>query len=210
MKRQGLIFSRLESFKKVKFPHFLKNILIQSAYDTTAALETLNKAKVLELEQFVSTRLYLLQDTVYLDETGNLKKSPFKFLLGHEALILQFPIDVREFLTKKKVIPIPASDDLKLLIIKKIQDLFAENNLRITAEVSAINRSNDKGECRVRCPYGPSRLSCSFRTSWKVNNYTKHFKSCQKKSAQKNTQRNQAIQRSSPASVLRELQNAVP
>lgn len=102
MKRKGLILTHLESFKRVKFPIFIKNILIECAYDTVAALRTINNATILELEKFANKRLDLLKNTNYIDNTGKLKSDPLKFLdlIFNGFIAIYLAIFIAEFTGK--------------------------------------------------------------------------------------------------------------
>lgn len=211
MKRKGIIFSRLQIFKKSKYPDFLKNILIETAFDTAAALRTIKKSTIDEIEKFVSERTDLLRDTSYIDETGNLKKTPFKFMLGHESLLLRLPNDVEEYLSTEKVPKkeILAIDDLKLLLIEKICKFSRNKNIQFTLsaeDLSKFSQINNCFKCEVNCPFCSSKIGCTFNSSWKLSNYYKHIVACVQKAARPNLQ----IERASPAAVLQELQNVLP
>lgn len=91
MQRNELIVRDLEKFKKIKYPEFLKIILIETGFDTAAALQTIEKKLIGDIEKVVNEKTFLLKGTNYVTETGNLKNTPFKFMLGHESLILRLP-----------------------------------------------------------------------------------------------------------------------
>lgn len=212
MSRRGIIFGRIERFKKVKFPAFLKHILIESAFDSAAALKTIKKPTIGDIEQFVSKRLILLKKTVYIDETGNLKKNPFKFLPGHEALILNLPNDVDDYLREKnKEKGIPAIGDLKLSLVERINIFANQNKLKIATDRIIITHSNKQVKCFLKCPYCGVQLSLPFDSSWKLSNYKKHILCCVKKIVQPpNLRIERASKRAEPGAVLRTLQNVVP
>lgn len=152
MKRIGLVFARIENFKKIKYPVFLKNILIETAFDTAAALKAIKQSTIENIEQFVSNRLDLLANTNYIDETGNLRKTPFKFLPGHEALILSLPNYVDDYLCKKKK-DIPAIEHLKLSLMEKIKEFAIKkigNKYRECARISVCIYTN-KQSSEVLC-----------------------------------------------------------
>lgn len=218
MKRKGIIFAQLQFFKKSKYPDFLKKILIETAFDTAAALRTIKKSIIEEIEIFVNQRTDLsdlLKDTSYIDETGNLKKTPFKFMLGHESLLLRLPNDVEEYLSKKEVrkSEIPAIEDIKLLLIEKINNFARDKNIELTLsseDISKFTKSNNCVKCEANCPFCSRKICCSFYSSWKLSNYNKHIISCAKKAARPNSRPNPQIERATPAVVLQELQNALP
>lgn len=209
MKRKGLILAHIESFKKVKFPIFIKNILIECAYDTAAALRTINNATILELEKFANKRLDLLKNTNYIDNTGKLKSDPFKFLPGHEAVILQLSVDIDEFLTEKENKIIPEIDTLKKSITEKINNIVSKKNFTInSAFVTGFTELNNKVKCFVKCPICSKKFSCTFHKSWKLSNYKTHFNSCKKPPL--NIPQNPTIHRATSAAVLLQLKATLP
>lgn len=209
MERSGLIFTRIEKVKKIKFPNFIKKFLFDSGFDSAAALKTIEKSTIDNLEEFVKNRLDLLKNSDYVNETEDLKKNPFKFLPGHRALILCLPKDIDHYLSEKekekeKAKIIRTIEVLKSLLVKKLSDFATQNSLQSHAQsVSAITQSNNKVKSFVTCPLCSAKICCTFNSSWKLSNYQKHIKSCVKK------QPNRPIQRVEPASVLREVQNAL-
>lgn len=86
MNRRTPIFTSLEDFNGSKYPKFIKDILKATAFDRQATLRVLTKNSIDLIESIVNVNTELLKDTVYLDKEGNLKKSPFKFLPGHETI----------------------------------------------------------------------------------------------------------------------------
>lgn len=211
MKRKGVIFSHLQTFKKSKFPQFIKEILISTGFDTAISLQSIRKATIEELERIITNNTDLLKNTEYLNETGNLKKTPFKFMLGHETLILNLPNDVKEYLTrnkKQKEKEIPQIDELKLMFIERIKNFLRDHNINLTQNTEDLTKFEITGKvvkCAVKCPLCSNKVNCMFNSTWKISNYCKHIKSCVKKVE---TQRQ--IKRSVPAVVLRELESALP
>lgn len=90
------IYSKLEKFKKYKYPKFIKDILINSGFDCELALENLDREVIEKIEEDVELNKGWIKDTVYED-----KKQKFKFLLGHQALLLQIPQVLKEIRKKK-------------------------------------------------------------------------------------------------------------
>lgn len=209
MKRKGIIFARIENLKKFKFPVFIKNILIASAFDTAAALKTIKKESIADIEQFVSNRLDLLTKTEYIDQTGNLKTDSFKFLPGHEALILNLPKDTDDYLQEQnKVKELPSIDNLKLSLVERINNFAQKNNLKIATDKTVITHSKNQVKCALKCSICSRNFSISFlQSSWKLSNFQKHILLC----AEKNKRpQNILIQRATPTVTLLSFQNAVP
>lgn len=210
VKRKGIIFSHLQNFKKFKYPEFIKKILIEAAFDSPATLRTIEKSVVEKIETFVNNKTDLLKGTIYVDEAGNLKKTPFKFMPGHESLILGFPKDIDEYLSNKKLTKseIPKIDDLKKLFIERVKTFAETKKLTFTLnseDLSKFVRNNNRVKCEANCPFCQARTSCTFDSSWKITNYYKHIVSC----AKKVTTTRSLIERASPA-VLSQLQNVLP
>lgn len=210
MKRKAIIFSQLQSFKKSKYPEFLKNILIETAFDTAAALRTINQSTIEEIEKLVNQRTNLLKDTSYIDETGNLKKTPFKFMLGHESLLLRLPNDVDAYLSQKTkpICEVPAIDDLKVSFVERIKKFAEKKNIALTlssVNLSEFTHKENIVKCVANCPFCLTKICCSYKSNWKICNYNKHISSCAEKAARPNPQ----IERATPAVVLQELQNAL-
>lgn len=163
MKRRGIIFARIENLKNFKFPIFLKNILIESAFDSAAALKTIKKESIAEIEQFVSTRLDLLKKTEYIDESGKLKSSPFKFLPGHAALISNLPDDTEDLLrAKNKEKDIPSIEILKSTFAEKIKQFEQKNKIRVPTDRTIITLSNNQAKCFLKCPYCDKKIRLLF------------------------------------------------
>lgn len=216
MKREGLIFSRLQNFKKIRYPQFIKDILLELGFDTAASLNCIKKSTIQDIEKFVNNKLDLLKDTKYIDETGNLKKTPFKFMFGHELLILNIPQDIKEYNSRKKV---PTSDiasieKLKLIFIERTKQFAQKKNITLTLnseDLSNFEPSDNCMKCEAKCPFCPKKTICMFDTSWKLSNYNKHIISCAKKIAIQTTPIQPRIERASePSALLLELKNALP
>lgn len=138
MKRAPVIFSRLEKHNKNRYPIFIKNILIEAGYDSAAALKTIEKNSIEQIEKIVNENTILLKDTQYVNDNGQLKIVPFKFKVGHEALILNIPKDLIEYLSKKKIEQTrknPAEneaageinfDEIKKSLLNKVQQFFVK------------------------------------------------------------------------------------
>lgn len=213
MKREGLIFSQLQNFKKVKYPGFIRNILIATGFDTAAALRCIKKSTIEEIERFVNNKTDfsdLLKDSSYIDERGNLKKTPFKFMLGHEILILNLPEDVKEYkLRKVQKSEILKIEELKLSFIERTKKFAQKKNITLTInseDLTKFEKSNTGIKCEAKCPFCAVKTICTYDSSWKLSNYNKHIISCARKNARVSSQ----IKRSEPTAVLKELQNQLP
>lgn len=219
MKQIAIIFSKLEKFFKIKYPIFIKNCLVETGYDTAAALKTIEKTSIGKLEKIISERPELVKDTIYVDESGNLKIYPFKFKIGHESLILSIPKDLNDFLSTKKIEKskqnISAEDDLKLALIERIAKYSEKKNKKITLEFEhLLNFSNHNNvvKCMVKCPFCENKFTCTFNTCWRASNFCKHIVTCAEKNAAlapTQTEIEPRIERATPSYVLLEVENVV-
>lgn len=152
-----------------------------------------------------------LKDSNYLDENGNLKQNPFKFMLGHESLILNLPVDVEEYLSEKKTQKkeIPKIEDLKQSFIERVNNF--SNGKKIELNLNCVNLSKfiqNKNcvKCEAKCPLCSVKITCTFDSSWKISNYTNHIVLC----AQKTVRLVPPIERANPSAVLLELHTVLP
>lgn len=128
------IFDQLEKLNKSKYPKFIKDILTEAAFDTPAALKAINENSIGQIETFVSNRLHLLENTEYVSSRGLLKESPFKFKLGHEALILNFPKEVKSLSENSVKNKKPASqEELEKKLAEKITNYINKKKKKNTA-----------------------------------------------------------------------------
>lgn len=219
MKRKGRIFIQLQRFKKNRYPQFIKEILLGSGFDTAAALRCIKKSTIAEIEKFVSNRTDLLKGTDYVDDQNRLKNTPFKFMLGHEILILSFPEDIKEYYNsekKERKSEIPPIDELKLSFAERTERFARSKNIALTLNseelsklVSKFEKSDNSVKCQVKCPFCNVKTNCLFDSSWKLSNFNKHIISCTKKNATQNIT-GLRIERAQPTAVLKELKNALP
>lgn len=192
MKRRRQFFSHLEEFNGSKYPTFIKNILKETAFDTEAALKTLENSSIKKIEQIVNENTNLVNDTIYVDNNGVLKKSPFKFLPGHEALLLNIPIDLKKYLEsklegKKKT---PDIKNLKVLLKDKITKYIENKKIDLTIQSDDFTNfsvSDNCVRCLAKCQICSIKVPCLYNTSWKNSNYCKHIVDCFKKKAKKNS-----------------------
>lgn len=210
MKRKAVIFTQLENFKKSKYPDFLKDILIANGFDTASALKILDNSNIAKIENKVNNKIELLKDTIYVDETGNLIENLFKFLLGHESILLNLPIDVDAYSkSKKKSRQIPAIDKLKELFIERSKNFALKNKIQLTVspdDLTNFTQTNSRAKCKVNCPIcKKTKISCVFELSWKLANFNRHIKLCAEKAA--TTTQNQQIQRASAEAAQHLLHN---
>lgn len=197
MKRKGCIFLLLEKFNGSKYPTFIKDILKETAFDTEAALKTLEKSSVEKIEQIVTENTDLVKNTVYVNHDGSLKISPFKFLLGHKNLILAIPIDLQKYLQskleQKNAKRVPDIKNLKVLLTDKIKKYIESKKLDFTVQsddLTNFSTSGNRVRCLARCPFCSIKVPCVYNSSWKNSNYNKHIVNCFNKEAQKNTVKN--------------------
>lgn len=219
MSRIGHIFTQIEKSNNCKYPDFIKKILIQTAFDSTAALRTLNKNSIGQIEQFIDEHIECLNETTYLDEIGQLKTKPFKFLPGHESLILNIPKEVNDHLAKKKQVKsarksdIPPVEDLKLLFAEQIKKYCAKKNIELASnsldDFCEIFHANNRIKCLAKCWFCSFKVSCIYDSCWRASNYYKHIVGCARKSLGKSVRHIPPIERAKPDGVLLELQNAL-
>lgn len=182
MDKSGSIFNKLEKFTGIKYPQFIKDILLNNGFDWEYALLGITEKEIEKLEADVNENKHLIKDTIY--ET---KEGTFKFLIGHRIVLLNIPQTLnayknknqRKNLEKNKSSEIALNKNeilMKLLtkiknyfLIKKIECEFSiENNI---TEV-AVNENSIK--CRVKCIKCDVKIPCTFVNHWKISNYTKH------------------------------------
>lgn len=61
MKRKGMIFTHLQNLKKIKYPSFVKRILIDTGFDTAATIRTLKKSSIASIEAEVNEKKRLVE-----------------------------------------------------------------------------------------------------------------------------------------------------
>lgn len=196
MKPSGVIFTRLEKSNNSKYPKFIKDILMRTAFDSAASLKTLNKSCIENIEKFVHENKELVKDTVYVDEEGNLKNIPFKFMIGHESLLLNIPKDLEVYLSKKNTVEkkreTPAFDDLRSTFKNKLQKYLNKKHINLTFGedlgedlAKHFSKKNNRVKCIAQCPFCEARFPCVYDSCWRVSNYFKHIVPCLKKHAPK-------------------------
>lgn len=78
-------------------PEILVNILKESGYETSLAIEQLNAENITDLEKFVNDNLcHLLRNSLYENKPRN-KLNVFRFLPGHRTILLHLPSQITEF-----------------------------------------------------------------------------------------------------------------
>lgn len=219
-----MIFAQLEKFNKVKYPQFIKRILIENGFETAAALKILNKSSVEHLERIVSeNKDFFLKNTSYIDKDGQLKITPFKFKFGHETLLLNFPKDLSAYFEQKnndKKLKISELniEDIKISFVDKIVAYLSEKFIEgsVSPEyLSAFNKTTRNVKCLAKCLYCASQITCIFDSSWRISNYLKHIVACSQTTANANATGSESIaiqsniQRADDVSVLHDVQNIV-
>lgn len=190
MKHIGSIFTKLEKVSRSKYPKFIKNILIETAFNTPAALKAINEASIEQIESIMNNDLNLLNKTVYVNERGELKKKPFKFLIGHKALILNFPKEISELelwqkseKNKKKSEKKPKRNenqdeiDLKILLVEKVANHLKKKKIAINLELEITNfeKGTARDKCLVKCPFCSKKIPCTYETRWQISNLCTHI-----------------------------------
>lgn len=214
MSRKGYIFTQIEKSNDCKYPSFIKKFLLQTAFDSTAALRTLDKNSIGQIEHFVNEHIECLKDTTYLDEIGRLKIKPFKYLPGHESLILNIPKNLDDHLAKKKEKSArksnePAVEELRNSFAEQIKNYCDKKNIKLALsfdDLSEISYTNNRVKCLAKCPFCSLKISCIYDSCWRASNYYKHIVGCARKSV---SQAPREIERADPKSVLSEVQNVL-
>lgn len=208
MKRSSRIFTQLEKFNRSKYPKFLKQILIETAFNIPASLKAINEQSIESIEKFVNNDLKLLNKTEYVNEKGELKVKPFKFLIGHKALILNFPkeIDVLKAAKKREKSQNRESTDenasenelTNLLILKitnycKTKKIKIPNTVNLSGNISNFEQNLDQTRVSVKCPFCIKIIPCTVDTVWRMSNFGQHITTCSLKTVSR-----PQIQRATP------------
>lgn len=108
----------------------------------------------------------LLKDTSHVDEHGNLKSVPFKFLIGHRSLLLKIPKDLNDYLSEKSVEKVNTETDpaqLKVLLLERIQKYGSNRNLALAINIEDITNfsvESNRVRCSVKCQFCPYKTVC--------------------------------------------------
>lgn len=221
MKPRGLIFTRLEKFFKCKYPFFLKEILIETGFNSSAALRIISESSIETIEQYINDNLdqikHYFAETLYLSENGNFKKSPFKFLIGHKSLILNIKKDLNEYLLKKKTkkteisSEIPSTEQLKISFKNKVKNYIEQKKINVDLEkivVSNFSFLNNRAKCFGQCPFCVKKIACYFDTCWRTSNFFKHILICLKKNTLlNNPPSNPPIVQRAISGILQQVEN---
>lgn len=195
---KGLIFTRLEKSSESKYPNFIKDILIHTGYNSSATIKIIDKNAIETIEKYINDNFddieILLKDTLYLDSNGNLKKTPFKFLIGHISLILNLPKDLNQYFAKKveivtikKTKEIPPTEELKKTFNVRVKEYTDKKKIKIDLnKISVVNfsSSNNRVKCLAQCPFCSIKFVCYFDSCWRTSNFFKHIVSCSKNKVQ--------------------------
>lgn len=167
---------------KLDLPNIVKKILLETAYDTKYALQTLDSQSIDFIEDHIEENREILSGSVYEN------KKPFKLLPGHKGLILAIPrkIDKQGSGKKKEEIQVGSIDDdqIKLQkkeLIAKLEKFCTNSEIHVQLDVNDISElkvSDNRITCRVCCPYCGVKYSCSRKLlkHWAVSNIEAHFK----------------------------------
>lgn len=190
MKRGTQVFANLEEYNGSKYPKFIKDVLKATAFDTVAALRVLGKNSIEQIESAVNANKTLVKDTVYVDDQGNFKNSPFKFLPGHEALLLSISVDIQKFLQKKsaKKSEKPPIKDLKSQLMNKVNNYLKIRKIDLKIAFGDLtnftsivgSNGNSRITCMASCPNCSIKVKCVYYSSWKNSNYCVHLLQCVK------------------------------
>lgn len=182
-KNFGSIFKKLEKFVGFKYPTFIKEILLNTGFDCEHAIKTIDENTIPIIEKKVELdHPNLLEGTIYEPKLEN--HLPFKFLIGHRALILEIPLTLDKYLKKKsekkprsEIQPEIQPENLKVLLINTIKTHL--NNKKINCDfnienVCDISQKENRFRCLVKCVFCEVKTPCIFDKHWKISNYSKH------------------------------------
>lgn len=172
---------------KLDLPKIVQEILLQSAYDTKSALQTLDIQSIEFIEGHIEENREILSGSVYEN------KKPFKLLPGHKGLILAIPQKIGKLHSDKKTLnknkqerQIVSFDDdqielQKKELIAKLEHFCKNTELHLELNVSDICElkvTDDRITCLVCCPYCQAKYSCfkKILKHWAVSNIESHFK----------------------------------
>lgn len=212
------VFDKIEKKINTEYPNFIKVILTETAFDSIASLRNLNLKSIQEIENFVNNKTDLLKNTNYVDEKGALKNFPFKFLIGHQTLLLNIPRDVDVFMNAKKTKKQNSPQDfdsvkLSVSLVEKIIKFGKNKNISFKFNFENIEDllpENNRIRCVVKCPFCIVKIPCFFDTCWRIPNYYKHIVECAKKTTSSRSTTEPRIERAESASqVFAEVENAI-
>lgn len=168
---------RIEDFTGIKYPKFLKDILVACGFENEASLEIINDKIIKDIENSISGSENLqikLKGTSYVKKDGALISHPFKFLIGHKLLLLKIPTIISEYKKKKNSFD---SDNWKETLLKKIENYIIKKKLQFTVTLNHIKSSSitqNRAKVQVKCVFCEKEVPCTFNRNWSISNYMKH------------------------------------
>lgn len=183
------VWSRLESFVKVKYPPCIKEILIFSAYTTEISLLELDEFKLESLESHIDENRQVLTNLNCCHSDVYKNQSKFQFLPGHRAAILGIRnqvIAMKESRSRgSKSKQTKSDDELKEMLVKSLdmyvtkkglpEQTISENNI-VGFEEKLVN-GNKIYKCGFSCLFCSKVIPTLYKTYWMTSNATKHLKS---------------------------------
>lgn len=177
------LFTKLEKALSTKIPLTLKKILIESSFDSEAAILGINTEIIQELESFVNQNKNILESTEYVEVLNT--NSIFKFKPGHKSVLNLLPKCLRDYKNKIRAKKSPNSehdeDKLKEVLIQKLLTFCAKISFELTFEKSLILGyhidEKKQPKCKISCPICSKEYSCYYTTYWHASNFERHLKS---------------------------------
>lgn len=172
------------------FPKCIKQLLIETGYDTVSTLTKIDEEKIKQIECFVNSNKVLLSklECCYNEECQQFEN--FEFLPGHKTILMNIKNEISELNLLKK----PKKDKSALtdpaLKEKLISNLIAASKktgfefpVGIISEANIVDYKREPIEsanickCRFSCPFCSKKIPVIFKHFWMSSNVTKHLKS---------------------------------
>lgn len=181
------VFKRIENFNGNKYPKYIKNILIHCGFENEISLGTINEESIEDIEKIINQNINLLRGTCYVNTNGTLISTPFRFLLGHRALILNIPKTIQDFTENKKKKKTGRDGDngeqlnienLKESLLLRLENYKKKKNLKFSVTKEHLIKctlNGNRAKIYVKCVYCDINVPCTFDNAWSISNFTKHI-----------------------------------
>lgn len=167
----------LETFNQAKYPKCIKQILILSGYDNYISLRAIDEEKLFELEQYVNQNRSILDDLRCCFTEIYRNQETFSFVLGHKAIILSIPEQIKAVLAKSKKTRSrkPKSlEQLQKLLINQLNNYPSKIGFTIpNGSISELNIKNMQSEktddgatiiqCEFSCPFCTKSIPVKYK-----------------------------------------------
>lgn len=200
-RRVTCIWEKLEKFNSEPYPECVKSILLAAGYNTRTALSQINKEKLEQIEAFVKSEHIEHLNTESMDgvfhEYYN-QLEVFKFLPGHEAIILSIPGQIEKMLSKKQsnrsqvkrqkkeAKQTRSDEELVANLLQNVKSYTEKIGFDHAKELITISNitefekgsaeSNFIAKCRFICPFCAKTFPVKYKEYWLSSNITTHLK----------------------------------